>query len=81
MYKVLICKNNNVQLYVRTTQQNPSNNVWSTWRPFNNAEFRARAYEFKAEFNSNDNTAQIAVYGLKIISISSYILSKHCLIK
>ncbi len=61
-------ENTNVQLYVRTTQQNPSNNVWSTWRPFNNAEFRARAYEFKAEFNSNDNTAQIAVYGLKIIS-------------
>lgn len=61
-------ENNNVQLYVRTTQQNPSNNVWSTWRPFNNAEFKARAYEFKAELTTNDNTAQLAVYGLKIIS-------------
>ena len=61
-------ENNNVQLYVRTTQQNPSNNVWSTWRTFNNAEFKARAYEFKADLTTNDNTAQLAVYGLKIIS-------------
>ena len=65
---------NNVQLYVRTTQQNPSDSSfdpdtdYSTWRPFNNAEFKARAYEFKAEFTTNDNTAQLAVYGLKIIS-------------
>ena len=72
-------ENNNVQLYVRTTQQNPNDPSfvsdenspscsYSTWRPFNNAEFKARAYEFKAEFTTDDNTAQLAVYGLKIIS-------------
>ena len=72
-------ESNNVQLYVRTTQQNPNDPSfvsdenspscsYSTWRPFNNAEFKARAYEFKAELTTNDNTAQLAVYGLKIIS-------------
>ena len=72
-------ENNNVQLYVRTTQLDPNDSSfvsdennpscdYSTWRPFNNAEFKARAYEFKAELTTNDNTAQLAVYGLKIIS-------------
>ena len=60
--------NTNVQLYLSTTQQAPANNVWSTWRPFNNAEFVARAYKFKAVFNTNEDVAQIALYGLKIIS-------------
>ena len=59
----------NVRLYVRTTQTNPTSSpTWSSWRPFNNAEFKAYGYEFKAEFETNDNTAQLAVYGLKIIS-------------
>ncbi len=58
-----------VQLYVRTTQTDPTSSpTWSSWRPFNNAEFKAWGYEFKAEFETNDNTAQLAVYGLKIIS-------------
>ncbi len=60
-----------VQLYVRTTQTDPtpSNSpTWSSWRPFNNAEFKAWGYEFKAEFETNDNEAQLAVYGLKIVS-------------
>ena len=56
-------------MYVRTTQTDPTGSpTWSTWRPFNNAEFKAWGYEFKAEFETNDNTAQLAVYGLKIIS-------------
>ena len=59
--------NTNVQLYLATTQQAPANNVWSTWRPFNNAEFVARAYKFKAVLTTNDSAAQIAIYGLKII--------------
>ena len=59
----------NVRLYVRTTQTDPTGSpTWSSWRPFNNAEFKAWGYEFKAEFETNDNTAQLAVYGLKIIS-------------
>ena len=35
-------------LYIRTTQQDPNSNpTWTTWRPFNNAQFKARAYELK----------------------------------
>ena len=59
----------NVRLYIRTTQTDPTGSpTWSSWRPFNNAEFKAWGYEFKAEFETNDDTAQLAVYGLKIIS-------------
>ena len=59
----------NVKLYLATTQTDPTSSpTWSTWRPFNNAEFVAYGYKFKAVISTNDPTAQVAIYGLKIIS-------------
>ena len=57
-------------LYIRTTQTNPNSSpTWSSWRPFNNAQFKARAYELKLEMTSGgDNTAQIAISQLKVDS-------------
>ena len=61
--------NTDVKLYIRTTQTNPNSSLtWTSWRPFNNAEFKARGYELKAEFETNDNTAQIAVQTLEVVS-------------
>ena len=60
----------NAALYIRTTQTDPSSSpTWSTWRPFNNAQFKARGYELKLEMTSGgDNTAQIAISQLKVDS-------------
>ena len=61
--------NTDVKLYIRTTQTNPNSSpTWTSWRPFNNAEFKARAYELKAELETNDNTAQLAIQNLQITS-------------
>ena len=58
-----------VKLYIRTTEDNPASSpTWSSWRLFNNAEFKARAYEVKAEFSTQANTEQIAVDQLRIDS-------------
>ena len=59
----------NVQLYIRTTQDDPAGSpTYTTWRKFNNAEFRARAYELKAEFVNESNTAQLAIQELEVTS-------------
>ena len=66
--------NCNAQLYLRTTQLDPNdssfvNSNWTTWRPFNNAQFKARAYELKLQLSSGgDNTAQIAIEELSVSS-------------
>jgi len=58
-----------VKLYIRTTEDNPASSpTWSSWRLFNNAEFKARAYEVKAEFSTQASTEQIAVDQLRIDS-------------
>lgn len=58
-----------VKLYIRTTEDNPASSpTWSSWRLFNNAEFKARAYEVKAEFSTQNNNEQIAVNQLRIDS-------------
>ena len=58
-----------VELYIRTTEDDPTGSpTWSSWRLFNNAEFKARAYEVKAEFSTETNTDQIAVDQLRIDS-------------
>jgi predicted phage tail protein len=58
-----------VELYIRTTEDDPAGSpTWSSWRLFNNAEFKARAYEVKAEFSTEANTEQIAVDQLRIDS-------------
>jgi hypothetical protein len=62
--------NANTSLYIRTTQDNPSSSpTWTTWRPYNNAQFQARGYELKAEMSTGgDNLARIAVIQLRVAS-------------
>ena len=61
--------NTDVKLYIRTTQTaTNSSPTWTSWRPFNNAEFKARGYELKAEFETNDSAAQIAIQQLEVKS-------------
>ena len=58
-----------VQLYVRTTEDDPAGSpTWSSWRNFTSAQLRARAYEVKAEFSTENNNEQIAVDQLRIDS-------------
>ena len=60
----------NAELYIRTTQTDPSSSpTWTTWRPFNNVQFSARGYELKAEVTTGgDNTARIAIEQLRVAS-------------
>ena len=63
--------NADVKLYIRTTQTDPNSSpTWTTWRPFNNAEFKARGYELKAELETNDSSAQIAIQELEVTAKS-----------
>ncbi len=56
-----------VQLYIRTTQDDPAGSpTWTSYRRFNNAEFKARAYELKAVFSTNASDEQIAVDQLRV---------------
>ena len=62
-------QNSNVELYIRTTQDDPSGSpTWTSWRKFNNAEFRARAYELKADYTTESNVTQLAIQQLKVTS-------------
>jgi len=62
-----------VQLYVRTTQDDPSGTpTWSSWRKFNNAQFKARAYELKAELSTDSNVEQVSIQELKVTSNMPY---------
>ncbi len=62
----------NAELYMRTTQSDPSSSpTWTSWRPFNNAEFSARGYELKLEMTTGgDNTARLAIEQLRVMSSS-----------
>ena len=56
-----------VKLYIRTTQDDPTGTpTWTSYRRYNNAQFKARAYELKAEFSTGDSTEQIAVDQLRV---------------
>ena len=62
-----------VQLYIRTTQDDPSGSpTYTSWRKFNNAEFKARAYELKAEMSTETNLEQIAIQQLVVTSNMPY---------
>jgi|TARA_R100000030_G_scaffold73723_2_gene56958 hypothetical protein len=62
-----------VKMYVRTTEDDPSGSpTWTSWRHFNNAEIKCRAFELKAEFETNDNTAQISVDQLRVRALMPY---------
>ncbi len=59
--------NCDVELYIRTTQDDPAGSpTFTSWRPFNNAEFKARGYQVKAEFSTGSSQEQIAVDQLRI---------------
>ncbi len=60
----------NAEIYIRTTQTDPSSSpTWTTWRPFNNAQFSARGYELKLEVTTGgDNSARIAIEQLRVAS-------------
>jgi len=61
--------NADVKLYIRTTQTaTNASPTYTSWRPFNNAEFKARGYELKAEFETNDSAAQLAIQELEVKS-------------
>ena len=56
-----------VELYIRTTQDDPAGSpTFTSWRRFNNAEFKARGYQVKAEFRTGGPQEQIAVDQLRV---------------
>ena len=62
-----------VKLYVRTTEDDPSGSpTYTSWRHFNNAEIKCRAFELKAEFETNDNSAQISVDQLRVKALMPF---------
>ena len=66
-----------VKLYVRTTEDAPpgggyTDSNFTSWRHFNNAEIKCRAFELKAEFETNDDTAQISVDELRVKALMPY---------
>jgi len=62
-----------VKLYVRTTEDDPSGSpTYTSWRHFNNAEIKCRAFELKAEFETNDDTAQISVDQLRVKALMPF---------
>ena len=62
-----------VKLYVRTTEDDPSGSpTYTSWRHFNNAEIKCRAFELKAEFETNDDSAQISVDQLRVKALMPF---------
>ena len=62
-----------VKLYVRTTEDDPSGSpTWTTWRHFNNADIKCRAFELKAEFETGSSDEQIAVDQLRVKALMPY---------
>jgi len=56
-----------VELYIRTTQDDPAGSpTFTSWRRFNNAEFKARGFQVKAEFSTGGPQEQIAVDQLRV---------------
>ena len=56
-----------VELYIRTTQDDPAGSpTFTSWRRFNNAEFKARGYQVKAEFSTGGPQERIAVDQLRV---------------
>ena len=63
-----------VKLYVRTTNDDPSGGspTWTSWRHFNNAEIKCRAFELKAEFENESDKSQISVDQLRVKALMPY---------
>ena len=54
-----------VKLQIRTSQV-ASGSAWSSWRPFNNAQFKARRWQTRALVSTTDNTSQMAISQLQV---------------
>ena len=60
-----------VKLFIRTTQDAPpgggyQDSNFTSWRRFNNAEFKARAYQVEARFSTGSSQENIAVDQLSV---------------
>ena len=65
--------NCDVKLYVRTTTDDPSGSpTWTSWRHFNNADIKCRAFELKAEFENESDKSQISVEELRVKALMPY---------
>ena len=51
------------KLYIRTTQDNPAGEspTYTSWRQYNNAQFKARGYELKLEVEAGTGSAQTSI--------------------
>lgn len=51
------------KLYIRTTQDNPAGEspTYTSWRQYNNAQFKARGYELKLEVDAGSGSAQTSL--------------------
>jgi predicted phage tail protein len=59
--------NANARIYIRTTQDDPSGSpTYTSWREFNNAEFKARAFELKVETETQSGFDRIAISELQV---------------
>jgi len=59
----------NAQLYVRTTNDNPSGTpTWGTWQPFVNNTTRGRGFQFKVEARSVNTSQNILIEQLGVVT-------------
>jgi len=57
----------NVQLYVATTEDDPSGDpVWSAWRPFFVGDYKARAFKFKAVLTTTSGESSPQLESLSV---------------
>lgn len=57
----------NVEIFVATTDDDPSGTpTWSDFRQFKVGDYTARAFKFKAELSSNDNTVSPGISSLEV---------------
>ncbi len=58
-----------VKLFIQTTQDDPAGSpTYTSYRRYNNAEFKARAFKLKAEFTTGAVDEQIAVDQLRVVA-------------
>jgi hypothetical protein len=59
----------NAQLYVRTTNDNPSGTpTWGSWQPFVNNTTRGRGFQFKIEARSSNTSQNILIEQLGVVT-------------
>jgi predicted phage tail protein len=59
----------NAQLYVRTTNDNPSGTpTWGSWQPFVNNTTRGRGFQFKVEARSTNTSQNILIEQLGVVT-------------